>query len=164
MKKIGIFYGTTTGTTQEVANLVAKTLNVSDEDVKNVKDAAPSEVGDYDTIILGASTWGDGDLQADMHDFLDGVAAFNLRGKRVALFGCGDETMSDTFCNVLAEMYRILRDTQATFVGQYNADGYHFNESKSIGADGRMIGLAIDNVNHPEITSERVSEWCKSLN
>lgn len=163
MKKIGIFYGSTTGTTQEVANLIAKALNVSPENVRNVKDAAPSEVGDYEMILLGASTWGDGDLQADMHDFLDGVQAFNLKGKKIALFGCGDETMADTFCDALEEMHKMLKDTGAEFIGQFDADGYHFHESKSAEGDGRMIGLVIDNVNHPELTSERVERWCRLL-
>ena len=37
MKKIGIFYGSTTGTTESVARIIAKKLGVSDE---NVHDAS----------------------------------------------------------------------------------------------------------------------------
>lgn len=163
MKRIGIFYGTTTGTTEEVADMIAKALNVADEDVKNVSNASPSDVENYDLLIFGCSTWGDGDMQEDMHDFLDGVAAMSLKGKEVALFGCGDESMTDTFCNAVGEMYDMLKSTGADFVGDFDAAGYDFEHSKARRADGMMRGLVIDNVNHPERTSERVEEWCKLI-
>ena len=81
MKKIGVFYGSTTGTTKEVACKIAGQLGVKPEDVHNVASAAPSSLGDYDVIIIGASTWGDGDLQEDMATFLDGAQALDLRDK-----------------------------------------------------------------------------------
>lgn len=36
MKKIGIFYGTTTGSTLEVAEMIARELNVNPQDVHDV--------------------------------------------------------------------------------------------------------------------------------
>lgn len=105
MKRFGIFYGSTTGTTEQIANIIANKLGSEETDVYDVSKTAPSKVGDYDVILLGASTWGDGDLQDDMHDFLDGLAALDLSKKYVGLFGCGDESMSNTFCNAVGEMY-----------------------------------------------------------
>ena len=61
MKKIGIFYGSTTGTTKDVAKKIGEQLGVKPEDIHDVASAAPSMVGDYDVIIIGASTWGDGE-------------------------------------------------------------------------------------------------------
>lgn len=58
MKKIGIFYGSTTGTTQEVAQQIADCLGVDETDVHDVASTSPSAVGDYDVLIIGASTWG----------------------------------------------------------------------------------------------------------
>lgn len=54
MKKIGIFYGSTTGTTLEVAQIIAAELNVSRDNIHNVAETAPSAVGDYDVIVIGA--------------------------------------------------------------------------------------------------------------
>ena len=62
MKDIGIFYGSTTGTTEEVAHKLGKLLGVSDEDIHNVADTAPSVLGDYRLMVLGSSTWGSGEL------------------------------------------------------------------------------------------------------
>lgn len=118
MKKIGIFYGTTTGSTLEVAEMIARELNVNPQDVHDVARTAPSDVADYDVIILGASTWGAGDLQEDMAGFLDGLQSLDLEGKEVAIFGCGDESMADTFCNSVGEIYHRLHNTKAMSFGK----------------------------------------------
>lgn len=162
MKKIGIFYGSTTGNTEVVANRIAENLGVAAADIHDVSSAFPSETGDYDVLIFGASTWGDGDLQDDMHDFLDGVKVLDLTGKEIALFGCGDESMSDTFCNGVGEMYKNLSLTGAGFIGSFDVSGYEFNHSGAE-VDGKVVGLLIDNVNHEDMTKGRVSRWCDEL-
>lgn len=162
MGKIGIFYGSTTGTTEMVAGKIASDLGVSPSDVHDVAKTAPSEVGDYDVLILGASTWGDGDMQDDMHDFLDGVKSIDMNDKTVALFGCGDDTMSDTFCNAVGKMYEDLKSTGAKFVGDYNTDGYEFDHSDAQ-VDGHTVGLLVDNMNHEDLTDKRIAAWCEML-
>ncbi|MCM1163468.1 MAG: flavodoxin [Muribaculaceae bacterium] len=162
MKKIGIFYGSTTGTTAEVASQIAAELGVDAKDVKNVADAAPSDVAPYDVLILGASTWGDGDLQEDMATFIDGLSALDLRNKMVAIFGCGDENMSETFCNSVGEIYHRLHDTHAEFFGPFENDPYKYNHSDS-DVEGMIVGLCIDEVNHPEATKPRIEAWCREI-
>ena len=85
MKKTGIFYASNTGTTAEVAARLGKILGIADSDIHNVADTAPSALGDYDTIILGSSTWGNGDLADDMYDFVDGAQSLDLHGHRINL-------------------------------------------------------------------------------
>lgn len=162
MKKIGIFYGTTTGNTALVAKKIAKELGVSDEDVKNVASAAPSDLGDYEAVLLGCSTWGDGDMQGDMHDFIDGASTLMLRGKKIAYFGCGDDSMSDTFCNGVGEMYRRMAATEAQPIGIYNTYGFEFNHTGAE-VDGKIVGLLIDNTNHEDLTDTKIKEWCEEL-
>lgn len=158
MKKIGIFYGSSTGYTADVANRIAKALGVDSADVYNVTDVAPSKLGDYEVILLGSSTWGDGDVQSDVEDFVDGASALDLSGKKIALFGCGDETMSQTFGNALAGIYDAMKDTGAEFIAPFNTDGYDYEESRSVN-DGVSIGLIIDDVNHPDLTDEKIAAW-----
>lgn len=162
MKKIGIFYGSTTGTTLEVAQEIARQLNVNPQDVRDVAQASPSSVADYDVIILGASTWGAGDLQEDMATFLDGLQALDLEGKEVAIFGCGDDSMSDTFCNSVGEIYHRLHGTKAMFIAPFNNDGYEYEHSDS-DVHGMIVGLCIDNVNHPDETPSRIKSWCDKI-
>lgn len=159
MKKIGIFYGTTTGTTKDIAEMIGSELNVAENDIHDVATTSPSTVGDYDILLIGASTWGDGDLQADMATWLDGVGALDLRGKEVAIFGCGDDSMSETFCNGVGEIYHRLHDAHPEFIAPFNNEGYEYSHSES-DVKGMIVGLCIDNINHPDETLSRVREWC----
>lgn len=159
MKKTGIFYGSTTGTTQQVANQIANLLDMNSADVHDVAKVAPTDVADYEVLILGTSTWRSGDLQDDWEDFVNGLKVLDLTGKQIALFGCGDETMSDTFCDGVGTLYDDLQDTGAEFIGQFKADGYDFQHSKAI-RNGVAVGLLIDEVNEPQMTPERLDEWC----
>lgn len=162
MKKTGIFYGSTTGTTEAVAKKIAQTLGVADEDVKNVAKSAPSDVAPYEVLLLGTSTWGSGELQDDWYDFADGLSALDLKGKKIGLFGCGDESMSDTFCNAVGELYKRLKPTGAEFIGEFNTDGYSYDETEA-DVDGHIVGLLIDEVNHPELTDGKIKAWCEEI-
>lgn len=161
--KIGIFYGSTTGTTRKIAETIAERLSVSSDDVHDVANVGPSAVAPYDLLVCGTSTWGNGEVQTDWLDFLDGLEMEDLRGKKVALFGSGDETMADTFCSGVGELYKRIKRTGAEFVGSYPANVYKFNHSEAI-VDGAPVGLLLDDVNHPDLTPGRIDGWLLSLN
>ncbi len=162
MKKIGIFYGSTTGNTEAIAEKIAKALGVDKSDVHNVATTPPSEVAAYDVILMGTSTWGAGDMQDSWYDFTDGLQALDLSGKEFAVFGCGDESMSDTFCSGMGELYDRVIKTGAKPIGEFNADGYTYDES-SAERNGTMVGLVLDEVNHPDLTDKRISEWTEII-
>lgn len=162
MEKTAIFYGSTTGTTAAVAQRLAKMYGISEDDVLNVAETLPSKVGQYDVLILGTSTWGNGELQEDWEDFIDAMEAMNLKSKTIAIFGCGDETMSETFCGAVGTLYQRLKPTGATFIGSYDAEGYHFDETPAK-VDGQIRGLLLDEVNHPELTDLRLRSWVTLL-
>ncbi len=162
MKKTGIFYGSATGTTEHVAKQIAEAMGVSPEDVHDVAKSRPSDVADYDVLIFGSSTWGSGELETDWYDFLTGIEVLDLNDKIVALFGCGDETMSDTFCDAVGEIYDRIQKTGAAVIGAYLADCYSFEKTKAC-RDGLIVGLLIDNVNHPLLTPARIAGWTTQL-
>lgn len=160
MNNIGIFYGSATGTTEKVARRIGELLKLDADDIHDVASTAPSKTGDYGVLVLGTSTWGSGDLEDDWYDFLDGLEALDLRGKKIALFGCGDETMSDTFCSAVGELHDRLVNTGATFIAPYDTIGYTFDNSAAKPADDlEAYGLLLDEVNHPELTETRLRGW-----
>ena len=111
MSKIGIFYGSSTGSTSEVAQRLAKALG-AEANVYDVAGADAADAAAFDVLLLGSSTWGIGDLQDDWEDFLPKLAEQNLAGKKVALFGCGDaDSYPDSFCEALYGLllHRCLR-------------------------------------------------------
>ena len=157
----GIFFGSTTGNTESVAQEIAQTLGIDAADIHNVGTTDASEVQNYDTILLGSSTWGCGDLQDDWYDFLDALSALDLSGKRVGLFGCGDsDSYSDTFCGALGQIFDGLQSTGCTFVGAYEPTDYNVTDS-DVCRGGKFVGLAIDESDSEDKNHARLEAWCK---
>lgn len=163
MKKTGIFYGSTTGTTEEIARKIAKQLGVADSDVHDAAKLTEALVNDYEALLLGTSTWGDGDLQDDWYDAVKVLQGMDLSSKVIALFGCGDsDSYTDTFCDGMGILYNDLQATGAKFCGSVSTDGYTFDNSIAV-ADGKFVGLAIDEVNEDGDTDERIAHWVDTL-
>ena len=57
MSKIGVFYGSTTGTTEDVARKIAEKLNVPQGDIHDASTLTDALVKEYDVLVLGTSTW-----------------------------------------------------------------------------------------------------------
>uniref|UniRef100_UPI002675781E flavodoxin domain-containing protein n=1 Tax=Bacteroides TaxID=816 RepID=UPI002675781E len=68
MNKIGVFYGSTTGTTEDLARRIAEKLDVPSAHVFDVSKLTEALVNEYDVLVLGSSTWGAGELQDDWYD------------------------------------------------------------------------------------------------
>ncbi|MDR2130473.1 MAG: flavodoxin FldA [Odoribacteraceae bacterium] len=163
MKKMGIFYGSTTGTTENVAGVIAEKLGISQEDIYNVATTRVEVVDGYDLLILGSSTWGVGELQDDWYDFLDGLKKKNLSGKRVALFGCGDSTsFGSSFCDALGIIHGELQGSGCQFIGAVEDQGYAYEASAAL-VDGQFVGLPLDDGNEGHLTEARVDAWIGSL-
>ena len=160
--KIGIFYGSSTGTTQSLAEQIALKTGVSKADTHDVADAAPDTIDGYDCLLLGSSTWGDGDLQDDWYGFLDKIKTRDLSGKTVALFGCGDsESYPDTFCDAVGVIYEALQGSGCTFLGSSDPAEYGSIHSL-ICSEGKLLGLAIDE-SSPARNAARIAAWCEQL-
>ncbi len=101
MAKVLVVYGSTTGNTETLAQAVESGLNSggAETTVKNVTDTKVEELADYDVLVFGCSTWGEGELQEDFIDFHDEMSNIPLKGKKAAVFGPGDsEGYPDSFC------------------------------------------------------------------
>ena len=55
MNKIGVFYGSTTGTTEDLARRIAEKLDVPSADVFDVSKLTEALVNEYDVLVLGIS-------------------------------------------------------------------------------------------------------------
>ena len=162
MKRIGIFFGSSGGVTEGVANQIAEKLGVASGDVHNVASASPADLGGYEVLLLGSSTWGAGDLQDDWEGFLPKAQKLDLSGKLVALFGCGDSaSFGDTFCDAMGIIFEAVKG-RCTVIGQVSAEGYSFSSSKAV-VDGKFVGLAIDEMNEDGKTDSRLDAWTESL-
>lgn len=160
MAKVGIFYGSTTGVTEDIANRIAEKIDGAE--VFNI-DGNVDELENYDVLLLGTSTWGFGDLQDDWQTVLDELSNLDLKGKKVGYFGTGDQgTFADTFIDALGIINDEIKKTGATIIGQTSTEGYEFSESRAV-VDGKFLGLVVDEINQPDLTDERIDAWVEEI-
>ena len=159
MKKIGVIYGSTTGTCENIAHKVAKQLNIEPSNIIDVADVTIEQLNSYDVLLLGSSTWGLGELQDDWYDGINKLKAVNLNGKHIGFFGCGDSySYADTFCDAIGLIYNEIADSGCNIVGKFPIRGYSYDNSVAE-IDGELIGVAIDDVNEDNMTDERIVAW-----
>lgn len=160
---MGIIYGSSTGTCESIAQTIAEKLGIASADVIDASKITTDKAGEYDVLLLGTSTWGDGELQDDWYDAIKVVKTADLNGKTVALFGCGDsESYCDTFCDGMGIIYDQLKDSGCTFVGKVSADDYSFSSSVAV-IDGMFVGLALDDINESDKTEGRINNWIADI-
>ena len=156
-----IFFASSTGNSEEIANKISVALN--DIEVFDLAGTKIEKINEYDKLILGSSTWGDGELNDDWEDIWDDFCKLDLSNKTIALFGLGDqESYSDEFCSALGEIYNQVVSLGATVVGFTSTDGYHHDGSKAQ-VDNKFVGLAIDEDNQSELTDKRIEDWVKDI-
>jgi flavodoxin I len=163
MAKIGIFYGSTEGNTEEVAEMIQQELGEDVADVFNVDSASADDLGEYDIIIFGASTWEIGELQEDWETFIDVLDDIDFSGKKIGFFGLGDaDGYPDTFVDAMGIIYERIEDKGIELFGLWPTDDYTFDDSKGL-KDGKFLGLVCDNDNEPDKTEERVKAWVEQI-
>ena len=167
MPKIGLFYGSTTGNTANAAEAIRQAFNeISPDIVVDVFDIAKTGIeamADYDMLILGISTWNIGELQYDWADVMDDLENLNLAGKKVAIFGPGDQIgFPDTFQDAIGILGEKVRKRGAKLVGFTSTEGFDFHESLGV-ENGQFMGLSLDEDNQPDLTAKRIKDWVEQL-
>jgi flavodoxin I len=167
--KVGLFYSTSTGNTQAAAEWIQEKF-AKHGDIAAPVDICEAKVSDmqaFDSLIVGAPTWNTGADEGRSgtvwDDVLDELGALNLKGKKVAIFGCGDSVAyGEYFCDAIEEIYMALEPSGADFIGKTDPAGYDFSDSKSL-VDGKFLGLPLDDDNEVDKTETRVENWCTQL-
>lgn len=158
---IGLFYGSTNGNTQEAAEKIATNLGAELYDVGKLKDGEVFKK--YDCLIFGTSTWYDGELQDDWDSYLKELKKSDLSGKKIALFGLGDqEGYGSDFVSGMRVLYDAIIMQGGTVIGAWEDSGYSYEDSAAV-IDGKFIGLALDEDNQSELSDERITRWCAQI-
>jgi flavodoxin I len=163
MITIGLFFGSTTGNTEDAARQIQAALGEDLVSVQDVGQAKADTMKAYDVLIFGTSTWGCGEPQDDWARFEPELEKIDWSQKRVALFGLGDQYgYGDTFVDAMGMLYEALVAQGAEVIGQWDGPGYEFTASRAF-RDGQFVGLALDADNQPDMTAERVEQWVQGL-
>jgi flavodoxin I len=156
-----IFFASSTGNSEEIASKISSELN--EIEVYDLSGTKITKLNEYDKLILGCSTWGDGELNDDWEDVWVDFCKLDLSNKTIALFGLGDqESYSDEFCSAMGIIYEQLINSKATIVGFTSIEGYYHNGSKAQIED-KFIGLAIDEDNQSDLTDKRINNWVNDI-
>jgi flavodoxin I len=172
MAKIGIFFGTDSGNTRRIAKEIATILGpeVAANPI-NIRNATVEDLLNYNTLILGIPTYGDGQVPGlstgnqteSWEEFLPTLKGHDFNGKKVAIYGLGNQKgYPDEFIDAVYYLYEEFDICGATLIGGWPTDGYTFKKSKAI-IDNQFMGLALDQDNQRELTSDRVNTWLTSL-
>jgi flavodoxin I len=160
MNKTIVIYGSSTGTCEGIAEKIGAKLGA---EVLNVQELTADVVAANVNLILGTSTWGAGELQDDWYDGLKVLQAADLKGKTIALFGCGDaESYGDTFVGGMGELYDAVKNSGARLVGSVSTDGYSYDDSSAV-VGGEFVGLPLDDVNEDDKTDGRIDAWIAAI-
>jgi flavodoxin I len=172
MKTIGVFFGTDSGTTRLIAKKIARALKrrVGDELVAkpvNINRVTPEEMLLHNSLILGTPTYGEGVLpgkasrnsEESWLEFLPGLQGQDFTGKRIALYGLGDqEEYPETFLDAMRDLYEAFADVGAELIGTSPVDGFTFKQSRAVEQD-QFIGLALDQHLQHLLTDQRIEAW-----
>ncbi len=163
MSQIGLFYGSTTGKTEDIAERIQEALGDDVVTLHEISEAENSDFEQYDNLIIACPTWDIGELQSDWDGYYPELDEVDFSGKTVAYFGTGDQIgYADNFQDAMGILEAKISELGAKTVGYWPIDGYDFNESKAV-KNGKFVGLAIDEDNQSDLTDERITAWTKQL-
>jgi flavodoxin I len=156
-----IFFASSTGNSEEIANKISLELN--NIEVFDLAGTKIDKINEYDKLILGGSTWGDGELNDDWEDVWGDFSKLDLSNKTIALFGLGDqESYSDEFCSAMGIIYEQIANSKAKIIGFTSSEGYYHDASKAQ-LNNEFVGLAIDEDNQSDLTDKRIKDWANTI-
>lgn len=161
---VGIFYASTTGNTELIAEKIAVML----ADQARLHDIAAEglvAIPAYRQMILGIPTWDFGELQEDWALHWEALGQIDLSGVKVALFGLGDQIgYGEWFQDAMGALHDLLHASGAQMVGYWPVEGYDFEASKALSVDGlQFVGLALDEDGQSGQTEERLEKWLSEV-
>ncbi|GMH75327.1 hypothetical protein TL16_g06724 [Triparma laevis f. inornata] len=166
----GVFYSTMTGNTETCGNHIVEALKGAGVDASDLTDIGDADsVDSFDSLIVGAPTWhtgADSERSGTAWDewLYDTLPSLDLSGKKVAVFGCGDqEGYADNYCDAAGELFDQFKAAGATLVGMTSTDGYNHVESKAEVESGKFCGQMFDEDNQYDESEGRAKAWVEQL-
>ncbi|MGC8864109.1 MAG: flavodoxin [Bacteroidales bacterium] len=167
MKKILVLYWPERGNVEHCAVKIKNVLG-NDATLKSLKTVNESDIQEADLIIagcstVGAETWKDTSRDNEWSPFLISEKGQLLKGKKVALFGLGDQvSYPNHFVDFMGVLKKEFDRLGATVIGRWPTDGYKFDASEAVEGD-YFVGLALDEDWQSELTESRINRWTEQI-
>lgn len=164
MGKTGIFYSFNSNKTAKAAEKIREAFG-SDLTVTpvNAEDVTEELFLSYNNLILGVPTWFDGELPNYWDEFVPAIEDLDLTGKTFAIFGLGNQVeYPENFGDAVGILGRLIQSRGAKLIGFTSTEGYEFESSQAI-ADGKFMGLILDQENQARLSKDRIAKWVEGL-
>lgn len=163
MNKTGIIYSFNTNKTGKIAAQIHEVFNDDAIEMVNAEELTEELFLSFEHIIMGVPTWFDGELPNYWDEFVPALEDLDLSGKKVALFGLGDQKgYPENFLDGVGIMAAILEAQGASLVGFTSIEGYEFESSRAVRND-YFMGLAIDYESQGSMNKQRIAAWVDQL-
>ncbi|MDY6890214.1 MAG: flavodoxin [Pseudomonadota bacterium] len=161
---IGLFYASTTGNTERVAEQIAAALPERIQ-LHDIALEGIGEMAHYQLLIMGISTWEFGQLQEDWEEQWPALQTLDFSGKKIALFGLGDQLgYGEWFLDAMGALHELLQAAGGELVLPWPIAGYRFEASKALTGDKRhFVGLALDEDSEHHLSEARINAWIPQL-
>ena len=116
-------------------------------------------------IIMGIPTWNVGQLQDDWAIFFPKLENMDFKGKKVAVFGLGDQNgYGFNFLDAMGMLVDEVMIQGATVYGFWSSARYQFEESLATEENGEALtGLGVDQEGQASMTDERIEKWVEQV-
>lgn len=94
---------------------------ICDVTIKKVTETDVNELYDYNRILLASSLCSDSKLQDDFINFYEDMKGLDLKGKKAAAFGIGDDSISH-FCSVNTILEDRLKRCGADIMAEFEIE------------------------------------------
>jgi flavodoxin I len=165
MKKIGIFWGSSSGNTEIAVEFMEEYLQSDGFEVDSfdIGEVGPEKILDYENIIIGCPTWNIGELQDDWDFIYEKYKELDFNGITAAFFGCGDQVgYADNFLDAIGLLGKPFMENGGKLIGRWPTEGYEFDNSLALDGD-EFLGLGLDNDNEEELSEERMIIWAELI-
>lgn len=160
--KTALIYSHSAAKTKQVAQHVKKAWGAGITEL-NVEEIRGKDLVEFDNLVIGVSTWFDGELPRYWDEMVPELEQLDFSNKKIALFGLGDQVgYPENFLDAVGLLGDVLEDLGAKRFGYTSTEGYTYE--KSAAERGKQFcGLALDIENQSGLTIDRVKAWVAQL-
>ncbi|MEA3477520.1 MAG: flavodoxin domain-containing protein [Bacteroidota bacterium] len=169
MSKTLILFSPEGGNVDRVANKLGELIGNDKVDKIPVKDVEKGDINKCNKIILvgstvGADHWSNEIIVDEWPEFFTKIKEISFENKKVAIVGLGNSVLyPEHFADGMAVLYERIKQQNGESLGKVDAKDYDFTDSEAVNDEGFFCGLAIDEDNEAELTTDRLEKWISIL-
>ncbi len=169
MNKTALLYSPEGGNVNRVTIKLGEIIGNEKVDIIPVRKVVKGELDKYKQIIfvgstVGADHWSNETIEDEWQEFFLKRDEISFENKKLAIVGLGNSVLyPEHFADGMAHLHNKITKKNGKIYGFVDAKDYTFTDSEAVNSDGFFCGLAIDEDNEEELTTERLEKWISVL-